>query len=105
MEKCVEFLTHCELLYYEDGSKGFWRIERKRHYKKKPSTDLIDFSKIKTDQSEESVKSTTSQVVIDYKPSPEVGISKDNTKEILAELVSSGFDLKILDKWNGIRNT
>lgn len=101
-ENFERFLSKCLLLYYEEGSKGFWRIERKRSYSK--STDVVfDFSEIPSNQSFDPAQSTTTQVNSND-TKKETNSSNDNTDEILAELVSSGFDLNILDKWDKIKS-
>ena len=64
---------------------------------------MFDFSEIPSNQSFDPAQSTTTQVNSND-TKKETNSSNDNTDEILAELVSSGFDLNILDKWDKIKS-
>lgn len=100
--KLNNFISQCVILYYEDGSKGFWRIERERGFNYQQTIEGSEVSMASDVQSFESESSSTPYLGRDN--SIVVGTIEDNTDEIIASLVSN-YDLNILEKWDGIKNT
>ena len=91
-----KFRTSYMLVFYEEGSSGFWRIERKRTW-------------VKTDN----IRRTDAEAMLamfdemESSPVKNDGASDApvrSTDEVLAALVESGFDLKTLDEWDKIRS-
>ena len=97
-----KFITRCILLYYEEGNSGFWRIERKRSYKNQTEYVDLDVNALITEATSDTPQLVTP--IADKTQTSYQGEKKNNTDEILAELISSGFDLNILDKWDKIKS-
>ena len=97
-----KFIARCFLLYYEEGSSGFWRIERKRSYNNQVETIVLDLTNLSSEETlyTQQPITTIEETKGDLNPDE----TKKNTDEILSELISSGFDLNILDKWDKIKN-
>ena len=97
-----KFIAQCFLLYYEEGSSGFWRIERKRIYYNSAETVGWDDTCLSSDITSETQQPFTpvEEIIEPHDP----GETKMNTDEILSELILSGFDLNILDKWDKIKS-
>ncbi|MBQ9889115.1 MAG: RNA-directed DNA polymerase [Bacteroidales bacterium] len=92
-----KFKTSYMLVFYEQDNTNFWRIERKRTWVKTNLADLIDTSSL--------AEALLSASAISEKGDELTSTPMKSTDEVLAALVDSDFDLKILDEWDKIRSS
>lgn len=94
-EKLAKFKNAYLLIFYEEGCNGFWRIERKRSC---VITLIADDNSGDLEKNPEAPEAGDNRL-------PEGATDGKNTDEILATLIATGFDLKILDEWDKIKSS
>lgn len=91
-EKLSRLKKNYLLLFYENVVGGFWRIERKRRWVEIPFEEETD------------VDVTSDMPSLGNESSDVAATFSKSTKEVLAALIESGFDLNTLDEWDKIRS-
>ena len=92
-----KFKTSYMLIFYEQNSSGFWRIERKRKWVKTLAVEDLDSEALM-----EQILAVTAEPINKAEATPATG---KNTDEVLAALIDSDFDLNTLDEWDKIRSS
>lgn len=99
-----KFKNHYHIGYCNNGTY-FWMIFRKQRHTKEEEK----FKKVEIEDILDLLSSVTVPPILPKetagKEPPVCDSEEKTTEDVLRELVSSGFDLKILDKWNRIKNT
>lgn len=93
-----KFLSNCILILYEKEGSCYWKIERKRKHSTINNINNFDLEHILHEIQEITVETEDPLA-------HNTNTTKANTDEILKELVGSGFDLNIIDKWDKIKNS
>ena len=84
------------LLFYENASGGFWRIERRRRWVEIPVVEEAI-----NDVVSDAISTLTTNSAVNDDASAISGKSAD---DILTALIESNFDLNTLDEWDKIRS-
>lgn len=96
-----KFITNCILIFYEKDGACYWKIERKRKHSAIINIDDWYLDLLLHEIEEVTIEPNESSDT----PTDDTNTSKATTDEILDELVDSGFDLNILDKWDKIKSS
>ncbi|MBQ3382208.1 MAG: RNA-directed DNA polymerase [Bacteroidales bacterium] len=95
------FMANCILIFYEKEGSCYWKIERRRKHSMISDPKDFDLNLLLLKIEEVTLEPKKSSIA----QTDNTSTSKSTTDEILDELVDSGFDLNILDKWDKIKSS